>query len=177
MTDWNSEVYLAFGNERLRPALDLLAQIPAERPEVVYDLGCGPGTATVYLKRRWPAARVIGVDGSPGMLARARAEHAGIEWVEADLTTWQPDVLGDVVYSNAAFQWLDDHHTLYPRIVETVKPGGALAIQVPNNWREPSHVGMSDTAHTRPGATASSRSSGESRCSPRRSTTRSCGHW
>ena len=146
MTDWNSEVYLTFGNERLRPALDLLAQVPIERPEVVYDLGCGPGTATVHLKRRWPDARVVGVDGSPDMLARARAEHADIEWVQADLNAWQPDVPGDVVYSNAAFQWLDGHRVLYPRIVETVKPGGALAVQVPNNWREPSHAGMAETA-------------------------------
>ena len=146
-SDWNAEIYLSFGDERLRPALDLLAQVPIDRPGLVYDLGCGPGTATVHLKRRWPDARVVGVDGSPDMLARARAEHAGIEWVEADLTAWRPDALGDVVYSNAVFQWFDDHDTLLPRVVEAVKPGGALAIQVPNNWREPSHTSMADTAH------------------------------
>ena len=149
-SDWNAAVYLSFGNERLRPALDLLAQVPIERPELVYDLGCGPGTATIHLKRRWPEARVIGVDGSPDMLARARAEHDDIEWVEADLTAWQPDAPGDVVYSNATFQWLDDHHTLLPRVVEAVKPGGVLAIQVPNNWREPSHVSMAETAKNGP---------------------------
>ena len=149
-SDWNAAVYLSFGNERLRPALDLLAQVPIERPELVYDLGCGPGTATIHLKRRWPEARVIGVDGSPDMLARARAEHDDIEWVEADLNAWQPDAPGDVVYSNATFQWLDDHHSLLPRVVEAVKPGGVLAIQVPNNWREPSHVSMAETAKNGP---------------------------
>ena len=70
--------------------------------------------------------------------------------MEADLTAWQPDAPGDVVYSNATFQWLDDHHDLLPRVVEAVKPGGVLAIQVPNNWREPSHVSMAETAKNGP---------------------------
>ena len=87
MTTWNPIQYLRFGNQRLRPALDLLARIPLDAPANVYDLGCGPGTATVYLKARWPDAHVTGVDGSPEMLARAQQDPAP-DRVQAEIDEW-----------------------------------------------------------------------------------------
>ena len=78
MPTWNPTQYLQFGDERLRPALDLLARIPMETPGAVYDLGCGPGTATLLLKERWPDAQVTGLDSSTSMLERARAQDAGV---------------------------------------------------------------------------------------------------
>ena len=145
MTTWNPIQYLRFGNQRLRPALDLLARIPLDAPANVYDLGCGPGTATVYLKARWPDAHVSGVDGSPEMLARAREEHADIDWQEADLRSWQPETAPDLLYSNATLHWLGDHETLFPRIASLLGDGGVLAVQMPRNFGEPSHTTIFDT--------------------------------
>ena len=54
MSTWNPTQYLRFGNERLQPALDLLSRIPLEHPAIIYDLGCGTGTVTAFLKERWP---------------------------------------------------------------------------------------------------------------------------
>ena len=74
---WNPTQYLRFGDERLRPALDLLARIPAEAPARVVDLGCGAGNVTRLLAARWPAAAISGVDSSGPMLERARAAARG----------------------------------------------------------------------------------------------------
>jgi trans-aconitate 2-methyltransferase len=88
---WNPDQYLKYSNERVRPALDLLARIDAEAPKIVLDLGCGAGNVTALLAQRWPHARMIGVDNSTEMLAKARASTAGDsrrEWIDADLAIY-----------------------------------------------------------------------------------------
>ena len=142
---WDPTQYLAFGAERMRPALDLLARVPLEAPRTIIDLGCGPGTVTKVLKARWPEAEVTGVDASPEMLERARDEAPDIAWVEADLTAWRPEAPADLLYSNAALHWLDDHDTLFPRLLGHVAPVGFLAVQMPRNWEAPSHTCITET--------------------------------
>ena len=148
---WNPEQYLKYSNERLRPALDLLARIDVAAPAVVLDLGCGAGNVTAFLAQRWPDARVIGVDNSDEMLAKARASTAGDprrEWIDANLETFAPASRADVVYSNAALHWQADHARLFPRIFEWVAPGGVLAVQMPNQLQAPSHVAIADIVAT-----------------------------
>jgi trans-aconitate 2-methyltransferase len=150
MTGWDPAKYLEFAGLRLRPALDLLARIPHEAPRCVYDLGCGPGNVTRLLGERWPGAALTGVDGSPAMLERARAALPGVTFVEADLSAWAPPAPADVVYSNAALQWLDDHAALFPRLLGTLAPGGILAVQMPRNHAAPSHTEMTAAADAGP---------------------------
>jgi trans-aconitate 2-methyltransferase len=137
---WNPERYLAFGDHRTRPAVDLLARIPFEAPERVTDLGCGPGNSTALLVERWPEAEVLGVDTSAEMLAKVRASSIRASWTLADITDWVPDALCDVIFSNAALQWLPDHGSLLPRLFNRVGPGGVLAVQMPRNFGSPSYV-------------------------------------
>ncbi|MDA7949083.1 MAG: methyltransferase domain-containing protein [Hyphomicrobiaceae bacterium] len=137
---WDPNQYLAFGDERLQPALDLLARVPLSAPNTIVDLGCGAGNVTKALKARWPHAQITGVDGSPEMLGKARAEAPDIDWIEADLNAWAPETSTDLVYSNAALHWLDDHGTLFPRLMSRVASGGYLAAQMPRNWEAPSHT-------------------------------------
>ena len=151
---WDPAQYLKYSGERLRPALDLLARIGAEDPRIVVDLGCGAGNVTRILAERWPRARVIGFDNSASMLAQARASApagGAIEFREAELTAWvaAPEPRApDVVFSNAALHWLDDHATLFPRLLEAVAPGGVLAVQMPSNFQSPSHVELRATAES-----------------------------
>lgn len=145
MTTWNPTQYLRFGDIRLRPALDLLSRVPLDAPKHVYDLGCGPGTATVHIKGRWPAANVTGVDGSAPMLDRAREEHADIDWQLGDLHQWEPANPPDLLYSNAALHWLNNHETLFPRLANHLPEGGVLAVQMPRNFGEPTHTTIFDT--------------------------------
>ena len=147
---WDPAQYLAFAGHRLRPAMDLLARIPVEAPATVTDLGCGAGNATKMLAERWPGARVTGVDSSAEMLARAREESPDIHWVEADVGAWKPDAPVDVLFTNATLHWLGDHATLFPRLAGHVAPGGAFAVQMPANFREPSHTLVHDAARAGP---------------------------
>jgi len=133
---WDPKTYLAFGGERTRPAADLLAAIPLAAPRRVADLGCGPGNSTRILRARWPKAEIAGLDMSPEMLNDARESGVDARFEQADIARWTPREPYDVIYSNAALQWLGDHETLFPRLLSFVAPGGVLAVQVPRNFDE-----------------------------------------
>ncbi|BBK38725.1 trans-aconitate 2-methyltransferase [Allostella sp. ATCC 35155] len=146
MPVWDPSQYLKFADHRLRPALDLLARIPAERPGTVVDLGCGAGNVTRHLRRRWPEARIIGVDNSPQMMVKARAAMPDVAWIEADIATWEPEGPVDVIYSNAALHWLADHNSLFPKLMGWLAPEGVLAVQMPRNYEAASHTRILDAA-------------------------------
>jgi trans-aconitate 2-methyltransferase len=152
---WDPAQYLRHSGHRTRPFAELLARVPepaTERPRIV-DLGCGAGNVTALLAARWPAARITGLDNSPAMLERARAEHAGpldgggsLDFAAADLADWRPDRGYDLIVSNAALQWVPGHLDLLAVWAEALHPGGTLAFQVPGNFGAPSHVLLRETA-------------------------------
>jgi trans-aconitate 2-methyltransferase len=146
MPTWDPHQYLKFSDHRLRPALDLMAQIPLGEARSVYDLGCGPGNITRMLKERWPGARVTGVDSSADMLAKARREAPAVAFEQADIAQWAPPAPADLIFSNATLHWLDDHASLLPRLASQLAPGGVLAIQMPYNRESPSHLLMEAAA-------------------------------
>jgi trans-aconitate 2-methyltransferase len=146
MTDWSASQYLKFEDERTRPARDLLAQVPLANARTVYDLGCGPGNSTELLIARYPDAEVTGVDSSPDMLRQARERLPQCRFFEADLTLWSPPSDADILYSNATFQWVPDHLSVLKRLLAGLKPGAVLAVQMPDNTSEPSHVWMREIA-------------------------------
>jgi trans-aconitate 2-methyltransferase len=150
MADWNPSKYLEFAGPRLRPALDLLDRVALDAPAVVYDLGCGAGNVTRLLQERWPRADIVGVDASAAMLGAASRATPGITWVRADLADWSPPGPANLIYSNAALHWLDDHGTLFPRLVRTLSPGGVLAVQMPRNFGAPSHTELVEAARSGP---------------------------
>src|SRR5882672_3704504 len=133
---WDPKTYLSSGAERTRPAAELLARVPLETPSRVADLGCGPGNSTALLRARWPKAEIDGIDSSAEMLKEARASGLDVRLLEADIARWEPESPYDVIYSNAALQWLGNHDTLFPRLLTFLRPGGVLAVQVPRNSDE-----------------------------------------
>lgn len=131
---WDPDRYLTYADERGRPFIELLARVRAEDPATVVDLGCGPGNLTRLLSARWPQADVRGVDSSPAMVERARAEGVAAE--VGDVRDWSGSA--DVVVSNATLQWVPDHLELLPRLAASARQ--VFAFQLPANFDEPSHV-------------------------------------
>ncbi|WP_395676066.1 trans-aconitate 2-methyltransferase [Enterobacter sp.] len=147
MADWNPSLYLQYGAERTRPAIELLARITLDNVTSIVDLGCGPGNSTALLKQRWPAADITGVDNSPAMLEEARHALPECRFVESDIRQYKPGLPLSLIYANASLQWVPDHYTLLPHLVSLLRLNGVLAIQMPDNWLEPTHVAMREVAY------------------------------
>lgn len=146
MADWNPALYLRFAQERTRPASDLLARVEHPGPTRVVDLGCGPGNSTELLVQRFPQAHVLGVDNSAAMLAQARERLPDLAFDQADIADWAPSQAPDLIYANAALQWVGGHAQLIPRLFAALAPAGVLAVQMPDNFNEPSHRLMREVA-------------------------------
>lgn len=151
---WSADQYLKFEDERTRPARDLLAQVPLSGADAVYDLGCGPANSTELLVERFGSAAVSGLDSDPDMLEKARQRLPGLSFTQADLADWQPETPADLLYANAVFQWLPDHLTILDRLMDSLKSGGVLAVQMPDNLNEPSHLMMEESGAAGPWAPA-----------------------
>ena len=145
--DWDPGSYASFRGLRLRPALDLLAQVPDLPDGCVVDLGCGDGAVAGPLRERFPGRALVGVDSSPAMVARA----VGYDALRlADIAHWTPAAHHEdapaLIFSNAALQWLPDHQRLLPRLAAALVPGGTLAVQMPRQHDAPSHRLMREVA-------------------------------
>jgi trans-aconitate 2-methyltransferase len=147
---WDPTQYLKFSNERVRPALDLLAHVPLETASRVVDLGCGTGNMTAILKQRFPAADVTGVDGAETMLAKARAAVPDCRFEQGDFATWTPSAQPDLIFSNAALHWVTNHETLFPRLISVLAPSGILAVQMPSMHDAPLRALQNEVAHQGP---------------------------
>jgi trans-aconitate 2-methyltransferase len=151
-SDWSPEHYLKFADERSRPARDLLAQVPLRNPRAICDLGCGPGNSTALLDAAFPAAEIVGIDTSEAMLAKARETLPKREFFKADLAHWISPKTADLLFSNATFQWVPNHAAVMLRLLQGLRAGGVLAVQMPDNLDELSHRLMHETVHNGPWA-------------------------
>lgn len=143
---WNPQQYLKFSGHRLRPAVDLLMRIPDFAVRTAADLGAGAGNVTKLIKERWPDAAVLALEGSREMVAAGEKAAPDVAWLQQDLASWHPQGKFDLVYSNAALHWLPDHAMLFPGLIQTVEPGGFMAVQMPRNFTAPSHLLIGETA-------------------------------
>ena len=156
---WSPTQYSKFEAERNRPIRDLLAQLPGDGVATAVDIGCGPGNSTELLAQRFPDAEVTGMDSSADMVESARKRLPGIAFEVADISDWSASGPYDVIFANAALQWVPDHESVFPALIAKLSEGGCLAVQMPDNLDEPAHRLMREAAsserwHSKLGAIA-----------------------
>jgi trans-aconitate 2-methyltransferase len=130
---WDADVYHRVSSPQVGMAGAVLDRLALRGDETVLDAGCGSGRVTRMLLERLPLGRVIAVDASAQMVARAREELAGAaaDVREADLAalTLAPGEQVDAVFSNATFHWVPDHDALFACLAAALRPGGRLSAQ------------------------------------------------
>jgi trans-aconitate 2-methyltransferase len=148
MPTWNADQYLKFAEERIRPCRDLVSRIGVADVHRIVDLGCGPGNSAAVLAERWPNADIVGIDNSSAMIDVACIKQPQRRWFRRDITEWAAGVQDqfDLVFSNAALQWVPDHRSLFPHLLNRVVPGGAFAIQIPADFGALPHRLMRELA-------------------------------
>ncbi len=129
--DWNPDSYLKFDKERIQPSIDLVARIDYDKPAKIIDIGCGPGNSTQILVNRWPESDIIGADNSPAMIKKATADFPNQKWILFDAGNDNMNEKYDLVFSNAAIQWIPNHDRLLKKFAELLNNQGVLAVQVP----------------------------------------------
>lgn len=130
MTDWDAATYHEVSGPMESMALAVLERLPLAGDETVLDAGCGTGRVTRHLVDRLPRGRVIAVDASAAMVARAREVLGDLVDVrEVDLLELELDTPVDAVFSTATFHWVLDHDRLFARLHAALEPGGRLVAQ------------------------------------------------
>ena len=130
---WNPEIYNQFKNIRFRPFFDLIDLISARNLQTCVDIGCGTGEQTAILAEKFENANFLGIDSSEEMLSESKKftneklhfELASIETFSESGSKW------DLIFSNAALQWSEDHYALFPKLISKVNDGGQFAVQMP----------------------------------------------
>ena len=147
---WNPDKYHQFQNQRSAPFEDLLQLVEVRSNLKVVDLGCGTGELTRRLADILPdSSDVLGIDSSPQMLERT-VEYArpGLRFELGDQT--ELDGQWDLIISNAALHWSEQHEELIPRLFNRLKAGGQMAVQVPSNHNSTAHRTIIEVARIEP---------------------------
>jgi trans-aconitate 2-methyltransferase len=132
-TKWNAADYAANSAVQQSWARELIARLGLRGDEHILDVGCGDGKVTAEIARAVPRGLVMGMDASAEMIAFARqtfspAKHAHLQFKVCDarhIALRQPF---DVVFSNAALHWVDDHEAILDGVAGVLKPGGRLVV-------------------------------------------------
>ncbi len=138
---WDPVQYERFREQRSQPYRDLAGLVERAPAMRVADLGCGTGELTAWLHETLGAGETIGVDSSETMLEHAAPRgRRSLRFERADIREWRPAGHPDLLFSNAALQWVDQHEELWPRLAALLAPGGQIAVQMPVSDDHPSHT-------------------------------------
>ena len=128
--EWDAETYDAVSDPQFEWGMEVLERLELGGDEVAVDAGCGSGRVTAELAKRLPQGRVIAVDGSEAMVAKAK-ERLGddADYLVSDLVELELEEPVDLVFSTATFHWIGDHDRLFRQLRELMKPGARLVAQ------------------------------------------------
>jgi trans-aconitate 2-methyltransferase len=139
--EWDAETYDAVSDPQFEWGMEVLERLELRGDEVAVDAGCGSGRVTAELIERLPQGRVIAVDGSEAMVAKAK-ERLGdrADYLVCDLVELRLDEPVDLVFSTATFHWIGDHDRLFRQLRGVLKPGGRLVAQCGGHGNVAAHT-------------------------------------
>jgi trans-aconitate 2-methyltransferase len=130
---WNPDIYNQFKNIRYQPFFDLMNLISSENLKKAIDVGCGTGEQTHILSEKFEHAEFLGIDSSAEMLAEAvQFQNENLRFIKMPVEDLiRTDEKYDLIFSNAALQWSDDHQVLFPELLSLLSENGQFAVQMP----------------------------------------------
>lgn len=130
---WNAAEYAANSAVQQSWARELIAKLKLRGDEQILDVGCGDGKVTAELARALPRGSVTGVDASPQMIEFANKNFPAIKLSNLRFRVMDARKLKferqcDLIFSNAALHWVDDHEKFLQGASAILKPGGRLVV-------------------------------------------------
>jgi trans-aconitate 2-methyltransferase len=133
---WNPADYAANSAVQQGWAREAMAKLNLRGDERILDVGCGNGKITAELARAVPRGFVLGTDASAEMIGFAQktfptAKIPNLKFAIADAREIPPEIIPekfDIVFSNAALHWADDHEKFLRGAAAVLKTGGRLAV-------------------------------------------------
>ena len=130
---WNAADYAANSVVQQTWARELIAKLKLRGDEHILDVGCGDGKVTAELARAVPRGSATGVDASPQMVKFAQKtfpakKFPNLEFHVMDAREIKFDRQFDIIFSNAALHWVDDHQAILRGMAAVLKPGGRLIV-------------------------------------------------
>lgn len=128
--EWDADTYDEVSDPQFEWGTEVLERLELNGDETVVDAGCGSGRVTAELLERLPGGRLIAVDGSEAMIAKARERLGeGVTYLAADLAELELEEPVDLIFSTATFHWIVDHDRLFEHLHAALRPGGRLVAQ------------------------------------------------
>lgn len=130
---WNAADYAANSVVQQTWARELITRLNLRGDEHILDVGCGDGKVTAEIARVAPGGTATGIDASAEMIAFAKktfppGKHANLRFRVMDARKIKLARRFDLVFSNAALHWVDDHEQFLRGAAEVLKPGGRLVV-------------------------------------------------
>jgi len=131
--EWDAAEYAANSTVQQTWARELIAQLHLRGDEHVLDVGCGDGKVTAEIARSVLQGTVDGADASPQMIRFARKTFPkrkikNLQFHVMDARRMRFARKFDLIFSNAALHWVDDHQAFLRGAADALRPGGRLVV-------------------------------------------------
>lgn len=130
---WDAAAYAANSAAQHAWAREMMAKLDLGGDEQILDVGCGDGKVTAELAARAARGRVTGIDSSPDMIRFAQHAFPPGEFINLDFRVMDARQIRfprafDVIFSNAALHWVNDHETFLRAAAAHLKNAGRLLV-------------------------------------------------
>jgi trans-aconitate methyltransferase len=130
---WSAADYASNSVVQQTWARELIAGLKLRGDERILDVGCGDGKITAEIARAVPRGAAVGVDASPQMIEYSQktfpsGKNPNLEFHAMDARKIQFVRKFDLVFSNAALHWVDDHQAFLRGAASVLRAGGRLMV-------------------------------------------------